>query len=227
MCGRFAQTTPPDEIVALFKLVMGLELVPRFNIAPTTEILAIRGHADGRRAHRLRWGLVPPWAKDLKRAAQMINARSEGIFERASFKDPILHRRCVVPASGFYEWEKTATGKNPFLIQSTTEAPLMLAGIWSPWRGPDGANIHTASILTVSANADMAALHNRMPVLLDGESMARWLDPKRTDKNEIIPLLRPSPSGSLQLRPVSPFVNNVRNEGPRCWTKAITQCALF
>jgi putative SOS response-associated peptidase YedK len=218
MCGRFAQTTPADELVRIFKLVMGFDLSPRYNVAPTTEIVVIRGHADGRRAHRHRWGLVPPWADDLKIGARMINARSETVFDKASFKGPVRHQRCVIPASGFYEWVRTETGKDPVLIARRSGAPLPLAGIWTEWRAEDGAAIATASILTTQANVDLADVHHRMPVILDQGGLDLWLDPGCADRARLAPILRPAPAGDLTLRRVDRYVNNVRNEGPRCWS---------
>jgi len=217
MCGRFAQTTPADDLVALFKLVMDLNITPRFNIAPTQDALVIRGHQDGRRAHRHRWGLVPPWARDLKLGARMINARSETVFDKASFKRPVRHQRCVFPISGFYEWRRTETGKDPHLFTDPSGSVLSLAGIWSVWGAPDGTQVPTCSILTTEASQDVAGLHHRMPVILDGPALQAWLDPRESDPARLKPLLCPAPDGRLKIRQVSRHVNSVRNEGQDCW----------
>ncbi len=217
MCGRFAQTTPPDDLVRLFRLVMGLDLSPRYNVAPTQDALVIRGHPDGRRAHLHRWGLVPPWADDLRLGARMINARSETVFDKASFKDPVRRQRCVLPVSGFYEWRKTPSGKDPLLFTDPEGAPLPLAGIWSIWRGPDGEAVHTTAILTTQANQDLASVHHRMPVILDGQALDLWLDPDLRDRAVLETLLHPAPNLRLRSRGVSRHVNSVRNEGPECW----------
>ena len=220
MCGRFAQTTPSEDLVRLFKLVMGLDLGPRFNIAPTQEALIIRGHTDGRRAHLHKWGLVPPWSKDLKMAARMINARSETVFDKPSFKTPARHHRCIFPVSGFYEWRRTETGKDPYLFTDPQGDPLPLAGIWSVWMGPDGSEVPTASILTTQANKDLSGLHHRMPVILDEAGMDTWLNPSITSAEHLRPLLVPAPDQRLNTKAVSRYVNNVRNEGRDCWMDA-------
>jgi putative SOS response-associated peptidase YedK len=217
MCGRFAQTTPSDDLVRFFRLVMGLDLAPRYNIAPTQDALVIRAHADGRHAHLHRWGLVPPWAKDLKLGARMINARSETIFDKASFKRPVRHQRCVFPVSGFYEWRRTPTGKDPLLFTDPGGAPLPLAGIWSIWRAPDGTEVPTASILTTKASLDLAQIHDRMPVILDLQGLDIWLDPAVSNPTQLRPLMVPAPDHRLHARPLSRHVNSVRNEGPDCW----------
>ena len=220
MCGRFAQTTPSDDLVRIFKLVMGLDLSPRFNVAPTQAALIIKSGADGRRAHHHRWGLVPPWASDLKLGARMINARAETIFDKASFKRPVRHQRCIFPVSGFYEWQRTETGKDPILFTDPQAQPLALAGIWSTWTDPTGNHISTCSILTTQANRDLAPIHDRMPVILCEDRTDQWLDPGVTSPDQLRPLLRPAHDGALQARRVSRTVNNVRNEGPNCWGPA-------
>jgi putative SOS response-associated peptidase YedK len=217
MCGRFAQTTPADDLVRLFKLVLGLNIAPRFNIAPTQEALVIRPHSDGRRAHLHRWGLTPPWAPDLKQGARMINARAETLFDKPSFKQPARTQRCIFPVSAFYEWRRTATGKDPMLFTAPSSRPLALAGVWSIWTAVDGAQTPTASIVTTTAGPDMVDIHSRMPVLLGGAALTDWLDPKLSDPCALQQLLAPAPRGSLVRRSVSRHVNSVRNEGPECW----------
>lgn len=220
MCGRFAQTTPSDDLVRIFKLVMGLELTPRFNVAPTQQAMVVKTDPDGRRAHWLRWGLVPPWADDLKIGARMINARAETIFDKASFKRPVRYQRCIFPVSGFYEWQRTETGKDPLLFSDRDSQPLALAGIWSSWTGPTGQEVQTCSILTTQANRDLGAIHNRMPVILYADGRDQWLDPRLVSPEQLRPLLVPAPDGALKARRLSRAVNNVRNEGPDCWKPA-------
>jgi len=217
MCGRFAQTTPSQALVELFKIVHHLDLAPRFNLAPTQDVLVVRGHADGRRSHAYRWGLVPPWSADLSIGSRMINARAETVFEKASFRHPIRHQRCIIPASGFYEWQKTASGKDPLLFTDPDREPLPLAGLWSTWNGPDHTEVHTTSILTTQANEDLLQIHNRMPVFLDWSAVDTWLDPTCTERNILAPLLGPAPNKRLQASRLSRYVNSVRNEGPECW----------
>jgi putative SOS response-associated peptidase YedK len=220
MCGRFAQTTHPDDLVRLFKLVLGLDLTPRYNVAPTQDVLIIRGHPEGRRAHSYRWGLIPPWAEDLRMGARMINARSETVFDKASFKTPVRRQRCIIPVSGFYEWQKSPTGRDPLLFTDPGGAPLSLAGIWSTWQAPDSTHVQTTSILTTQANQDLAPVHHRMPVILDGASMDVWLDERITEWSRLQPVLQPAPDHRLVSRAVSRYVNSVQNEGRECWDAA-------
>ena len=220
MCGRFAQTTPPEDLVRIFDLASTLHSNTRFNIAPTQPIVTIRGHANGRHAHICRWGFVPSWAKDLKIGNKMINARSETIFEKRSFAHAAQHQRCVVPASGFYEWRETPAGKMPTLFTPTSGPIFRFAGLWSSWTDPQGELIYTATILTTQANSVMAPFHHRMPIFLDDEATHKWLDPRNTDPEQLKPILKTPEEDSTRLRAVSKRVNNVRNDDPKCWDNA-------
>jgi putative SOS response-associated peptidase YedK len=223
MCGRFAQTTTSEELVELFHLGSRVLVQPRFNLAPTQPVLAIRGHNDGYRAHTLRWGLVPSWAKDLKGGAKMINARSETVFEKRSFSHAARHQRCVIPATGFYEWRDTPAGKMPTLFTPATGAVFRFAGLWSSWADDDGAVFYTTTILTTEANQTMAPFHHRMPVFLTTDGSNTWLDPTLSDPEQLQPLLTTAPPESIKLRAVSKRVNNVRNDNPQCWENATSQ----
>jgi putative SOS response-associated peptidase YedK len=217
MCGRFAQTTPSADLVRLFQLVMGIEVAPRFNIAPTQNVMVIRGHTKGRQAHWCRWGLVPSWADDLRTGNAMFNARSETVFQKRSFAKPARHQRCIIPASGFYEWRDTPAGKVPVLFTPADESLFRLAGLWSSWADNQGNLTYTTTILTTSANDTMKPFHHRMPVILSGSEWETWIDPNLTEPNLLSPLLKPSPSETISFRPVSTRVNNVRNDDPACW----------
>lgn len=220
MCGRFAQTTSSEDLVRIFGLASRLELSPRFNIAPTQSVVAIRGHDDGRHPHAFRWGFVPSWAKDLGIGNKMINARSETVFEKRSFSHAARHQRCVIPASGFYEWRETPAGKMPTLFMPKESPVFCFAGLWSSWADAEGSLVYTTTILTTAANRIMAPFHHRMPVLLDPRMADTWLDPEVTEPASLTPLLRTAPPDGIQLRPVSKRVNNVRNDDPTCWENA-------
>jgi len=218
MCGRFAQTTPPDDLVRLFRLVMGIEFGVRYNLAPTQDVVVIRTLNDGRHAQLFRWGLVPSWAESLQYGARMINARAETIFQKGSFSGPILRQRCVIPSTGFYEWTTTPEGKIPTLIRPAEAEVFSMAGIWSTWADDAGTLTWTCSILTTGANAILTPIHNRMPVLLDANGIDTWLDPKVHERDTIEPLLVAAPDASVTLCTVGTRVNSVKNDGPECWS---------
>ena len=220
MCGRFAQTSSPEALIKIFDLASVLPFDKRFNIAPTQPILVVREHHDGRHAHLCRWGFVPPWAKDLRIGHQMINARSESVFEKRSFAHAARHQRCVIPASGFYEWRDTPTGKMPTLFTPASQSVFHFAGLWSSWTGHDGALVYSATILTTKANRIMAPFHHRMPVLLDPTSSDTWLDSSLNEPSHLKPILQTAAPDTLHLRAVTKRVNNVRNDDPSCWEPA-------
>ena len=217
MCGRFAQTTPSADLVRIFQLVMDIEVAPRFNIAPTQQVMVVRDTPKGRQAHECRWGLVPSWANELKTGRAMFNARSETIFSKRSFAKPARQQRCIIPASGFYEWRETPAGKVPVLFTPNDEPLFRLAGLWSSWAEDRGKLTYTTTILTTSANDTMAPFHHRMPVILSGPTVEPWLDSSLTDPKLLAPLLKPAPPQAISFRPVSTRVNNVRNDDPACW----------
>jgi len=220
MCGRFAQTLSSDELVEMFSLITTLDVQARFNLAPTQPVIGIRADQNGRSAHMLRWGLVPSWSRDLKSGAKMINARSETVFEKRSFAHAARHQRCVIPACGFYEWRDTPAGKMPTLFTPTDGPAFRFAGLWSAWADDDGTVVYTTTILTTEANPVMAPFHHRMPVFLTAEGSDMWLNPEISSPNALRPLLRTAPPESVQLRPVSKRVNNVRNDDTLCWENA-------
>lgn len=227
MCGRFTSLTPPDELARIFETAPPspeiVEHVPRFNVAPTTRILAIAVDREGvRRIGRFQWGLVPSWAKDASGSARLINARSESIFEKPSFRHLIPHRRCLVPMDGFYEWRTVhdtpppaRAPKEPVYITRRDGQPLAVAGIWSSWRADASAPwLHTCCLVTTSANATIEGVHDRMPVVLEKDDWASWLDPSNSDRAELEALMQPAPDDVVTLRRVSTRVNSVRNDDP-------------
>ena len=169
----------------------------------------------------LRWGLIPSWSKDPSIASRLINARSETVATKPSFRVAFQRRRCLVPADGFYEWKRDEKGdggkgtKTPFWIHMATREPFVFAGLWESWQPDDGATLYTYTILTTEASEDVREIHNRMPVILPDPARSQWLDPA-SDADDLRDLLRPFPSRSLHAHPVSSIVNSPRNDLPEC-----------
>lgn len=214
MCGRFLLNAPLEALEAQFEAVAGADFAPRFNIAPTQAVPVVKETAIGRVITLHHWGLIPSWAKDPALGGRLANARGETVAEKPSFRTAFRRRRCLVPASGFYEWQVRAGGsKQPYLIQSATGGILAFAGLWERWEGPDGC-LESCTIITTVANAFMAPVHDRMPVILAAGEYQAWLDPQTQDWARLQRLLRPCPEDALRMHPVGARVGNVRNEGP-------------
>ncbi|MEL6906064.1 MAG: SOS response-associated peptidase [Planctomycetota bacterium] len=216
MCGRYALTIEPAILAGLFALESLFDFVPRYNLAPTQEAPVVtRPPGEERRATAMRWGLVPSWSKDAKIAGRTINARSETAAEKPSFRAAFKRRRALVPASWFYEWQRDGKAKIPFRIQRADGTPLALAGLFEHWKGSSSeAPRTTFTILTTSANEDLAGLHDRMPCIVEPDDFDRWLDPEPRDDAALARILAPAPAGTLVTDRVSTRVNSVRNEGP-------------
>jgi putative SOS response-associated peptidase YedK len=225
MCGRFVSSSPPDQIAAYFAATLSESLVesplaPNYNTAPTNDIYAVVETPDGgREVQAFHWGLVPVWAKDIKLGQKMINARAETVATKGAFKPAFKRKRCIIPADGFYEWQKRPgmKAKQPYFIHRLDGEPLAFAGLWETWRdpnlGPDAPVLHSCTIITTSANATMEPIHDRMPVILPPNAWPTWLDRRNQDLVELNGLLVPAPDHLLSLRTVSTEVNNVRNKG--------------
>ncbi len=217
MCGRFTLRASREQIAALFQLPLEQvpPLAPRYNIAPTQPVLALRvPHTTGHKELTfLNWGLIPFWADDPKIGNRMINARAESVADRPAFRAAFRYRRCLIPADGFYEWRKVNGRKQPYLIQHRDASPFAFAGLWEHWER-EGSVIESCTIITVPPNPLVAELHDRMPAILPEEDYALWLDPHVQDKRRLLPLLRPYPAERLEAFPVSPRVNNPRNDDP-------------
>ncbi len=209
MCGRFALHAHPQVIALQFALAAAPEIAPRYNIAPTADILVVRPGASGPMAARVRWGLVPRWAKDPSIGAKLNNARAETVAEKPSFRDAFRKRRCLIPASGFYEWRREGNLKQPYYVHPALGEVFAFAGLWESWRG-DGAPLETCAIVTTDANAVMAPIHDRMPVIVARQDYARWLD--CAPGNDVSDLLRPADAESITVRRVGRAVNHARNE---------------
>jgi putative SOS response-associated peptidase YedK len=216
MCARFTLTARPDLISQLFDLDLLLDIHPRYNVAPTQDVLAVRTAADGEREFaRLRWGLIPSWSNDASIGNKLLNARSETIAEKPSFRDAIRKRRCLIAADGFYEWKTENRHKQPYFIHFPDRKPFAFAGIWERWHADDGKLVESCSILTTAANDLLKPLHERMPVILAKQDYPLWLDSHVTDAAEVQPLLRALPADALQLYAVTPKVNNARFDEPQ------------
>ncbi len=217
MCGRFALLAPAELIAATFELITAPEpLPPRYNIAPTQPVLAIRPTAAGGRAAALfRWGLIPSWAKEISIGSRLINARAETVTEKPAFCAAYKRRRCLIPASGFYEWRKENGRKQPMYIHPQDDDLFAFAGLWETWEGADGSAIESCTILTTTPNTLMAPIHDRMPVIVEAADFDLWLLPE-ANSDRVQHLLRPYPAAKMAAYPVSATVNNPRNETPDC-----------
>ena len=218
MCGRYSLTREGEEIATLFRLDVPPGIAPRYNIAPAQPLGAVIQNRDTGRIEwrHLHWGLIPTWAKDPSIGQRLINARSETAARKPSFRSAIRYRRCLVPADGFYEWKKQGGGKQPHHITLADNSLFAFAGLWEHWQSGGGEEIESCTILTTTPNELMRTIHNRMPVMLAPEDHAGWLDPNKQDASEVVELLRPFPAELMMARPVGTYVNNPRNEGPRC-----------
>jgi putative SOS response-associated peptidase YedK len=219
MCGRFVQAQSAQSYATHFGAVVALDesLDASWNVAPTDRVYAVAEHEGERRLGAFRWGLIPWFAKEAKAAARHINARAETAATSPVFRDAFAHKRCVIPADGFYEWEKRDRGgKVPHFVHHTDGTPLALAGLWSSWKSPDGERLTTCSILTTDPNRLVAPIHDRMPVILPPAAWDRWLDRAVTDVSELRALLIPAADGGLSEYPVSTLVNDVKNNYPDC-----------
>lgn len=238
MCGRFVSSTPPDQLAAYFDVdevpEQLLDRGPNYNTAPTTGVYVV--HRDGatRRLDSFRWGLVPPWAKDVNVGNRMINARAETVAEKPAYRAAFKKRRCIIPADGFFEWSAptSASGskKQPWYIHRPDGEPYAFAGLWERWNGPkqpkgqaspqqaehDGAGaepLRSCAIVTTSANEPMSELHDRMPVMLPRSAWDTWLDPDEDDLELLGSFLVPAPAELISFHAVATEVNNARNKG--------------
>jgi putative SOS response-associated peptidase YedK len=230
VCGRYASSKKPDDLAAAFDAEVRTEtLTERYNVAPTTTNYVVLERREpvpdadeeqvARQLRALRWGLVPSWAKDVGIGNKMINARAETLLDKSVFKVPLLKRRCLVPADGYYEWfaQPGRKQKQPFFIRRRDGEPLAMAGLYEVWRNatdPDAEPLWSFTIITTDANDDLRHIHDRMPAMVPRERWDEWLDPANGDGERLRDLLRPAPLEDFEAYPVSTQVNNVRNDGP-------------
>ena len=217
MCGRFSLTTDKKRLAEAFaEFEPPREIVPRYNIAPSQPIAVVANDGQNKVDYFV-WGLIPSWAKDPAIGNKMINARSETLAEKPSFKTAYKRRRCLILSDGFYEWRKNPDKtKTPMYIQLESREPFAFAGLWESWHSAEGDNILSCTIITTQPNDFMANIHNRMPVILPRQAYSQWLDPAEQNPDQLQHLLVPYPAEEMTAYPVSTVVNNPRNESPEC-----------
>jgi putative SOS response-associated peptidase YedK len=218
MCGRYALYETPRKLSEYFELSGGQECAPSWNIAPSARICAIAADAEGKRhLIRMRWGMIPSWAKDASIGNRLTNARGETVSEKPSFKSSFKRRRCIIPASGFFEWQSLRGVKQPWFVSLRSGEPMALAGLWDTWRCAEGTTmaeqegetVTTCCIITTAANALMEPIHDRMPVILYPEQWETWLSLQVHEADKLLPLLRSHEPESMQAWAVSRDVNRV------------------
>jgi putative SOS response-associated peptidase YedK len=221
MCGRFRLARKKEILEAEFdadSALDDLDWVPRYNVAPGQEIAVVRQAANrpARLLSTMRWGLIPSWAKEPSVGYKMINARSETVAVRPSFREPVQSQRCLIPADGFYEWRREVKQKLPFCFTLTDDSVFAFAGLWDRWRSPQGQFIESCTILTTTPNELLKDVHDRMPVILAHDAYDLWLDPGFKKVEELQPLLKPYAADAMRRYRVSQRVNQVKNDDPEC-----------
>jgi putative SOS response-associated peptidase YedK len=215
MCGRFSLDALPDTLARHFDLPEVPALAPRYNIAPSQDIAVIRPGLRGRECVLLRWGLVPAWSSEPRTKYSTINARAESVADKPTYRHAFRHRRCLIPATGFYEWKQAGETRIPHHIRMKDGGLFALAGLWERWE-KDGNVLESCTIIVTGANRLMAPIHDRMPVILDPDRYADWLEPDKTDSDALLAMLVPYTEDSMEAWPVSRLVNNPANDSPRC-----------
>jgi putative SOS response-associated peptidase YedK len=216
MCGRFVASSSPEEVRRWFKTTNPLpNFGASYNVAPTNSVPVVRFNPKTRERNLdlLHWGLIPHWSKDRSVAYKLINARAEGIETKPSFRDAFAQRRCIIPADGFYEWKKTGTGKQPYLIRMKGGGLFGFAGLWENWKDERGEWLRSTTIVTTEPNELCAPIHDRMPVILDPADYARWLGEEEASQQELLRMLQAAPAERMECYPVGAAVGNVKNNG--------------
>lgn len=218
MCGRFLLTSPIDVISDTFGVDTHANIPARYNIAPTQPVLIVRNSEKGKRElASVEWGLVPEWAKELRREKPMINARVETVIEKASFRSPMKRTRCLVPANGWYEWKGRVGAKQPWLIESASKSPFAFAGLWTTWHGTDGESwLETMVILTAPSVGPLKSVHHRRPLVVQSEQYSAWLEPHDPLPRAFLERFNWAPETDFTMQKVSRRVSNVRNDDALC-----------
>ncbi len=214
VCGRFTLFAPYYEIIERFDIEATFpegDYRPSYNIAPSQQVVAIINDGRKNRLGYLRWGLIPPWAKDEKSGYKMINARAETIAEKPSFRNAFKTRRCMIPADSFYEWQRKDDGKVPMRIKMKSDELFAIAGLWESWKAPDGKIVHTCTAITTEPNRLVKQIHDRMPVILRREHEAAWLDPRNKNTHFLGNILKTYDENQMDAYIVSEAVNSPRN----------------
>lgn len=212
MCGRFVITSPPEALRQAFGYVEQPNFPARYNIAPTQPVPVIISEGGVRHFRLMRWGLVPPWVKDPRKFTLLINARSETVLEKPAFRNAMKRRRCIVPADGYYEWQPGSMPRQPFFIHRRDGRPFGFAALAETWSGPNGEEFDSVAIITAVADGEMSSLHDRVPVALELENIARWMDCAGVETDEALTMLTAPRAGVLMWRPVSTRVNKAAND---------------
>jgi len=212
MCGRYAITSAPEAIRALFRYPEQPNFPPRYNVAPTQPIPVVRVYEGNRQFALMRWGLLPSWVKDPKTFTLLINARGESVLDKPAFRAAMKYRRCLIPADGFYEWKPVAGRKQPYYVTLKSGAPMALAGLCETWFGPNGEELDTAAIVTTRANRLLTPIHDRMPVIVPPEAFDLWLNCAEVDAETAAALIAPAPEDVLEAYEVSTAVNRTAND---------------
>lgn len=218
MCGRYTLATPTEALAELFQLQTALpSLRPRYNIAPTQPVAVVRRSTEGEREMVImHWGLIPSWAKEPDIGNRLINARSETVSEKPSFRSAFKRRRCLVPTDGFYEWQRLNKRKQPHYVRMGDGEPFAFAGLWERWDGQDETVIESCTILTTEANAFVRPIHNRMPVIVEPGNYDLWLEAEPDRTGALARLMRPYSGDRLTAFPISTWVNSPKNDDARC-----------
>src|SRR5262245_48400170 len=214
MCGRYAITTAPEAIRALFGYPEQPNFPARYNVAPTQPVPIVR-LAEGQRTLTLvRWGLIPAWVKDPRSFTLLINARGESVLDKPAYRNAMRRRRCLFPVDGFYEWKRAGERRTPYFVRPKGGGPMAFAGLWETWIGPNGEEMETAAIVTTQANGTLAPLHDRMPVIVAPDAFDFWLDAAKVDGETAAALIAPARVDLLEAYEVSPAVNHHANDTP-------------
>ncbi|WEK52424.1 MAG: SOS response-associated peptidase [Candidatus Kaistia colombiensis] len=222
MCGRYALAVQPEDVEAEFSMIRIEWFPPRYNIAPTQPILIVRAERGERRPALVRWGLIPSWTKDLAAMPLLFNARSESAADKPAFRGAYRHRRCLIPATGFYEWRKDANGKKqPFYLQPASGGVIAFAGLWDEWADDKGNVIDTATILTTATNRELTPIHERMPVVVPHAQYDLWLGLDADRGAGAGQVLVPPPDGTFEAIPIGAGVNSFRNDDPAIQVRVV------
>jgi putative SOS response-associated peptidase YedK len=213
MCGRYAITTAPEAIRALFGYLEQPNFPPRYNIAPTQPVPIVRMAEGKRQLALVRWGLIPSWVKDPRAFSLVINGRGESVLDKPAFRNAMKYRRCLFPADGFYEWKREGERKRPYFVRLKSGQPMAFAGLWESWMGPNGEEMETAAIVTTTASRSIAHIHDRMPVIVPPEAFDFWLDPK-VDAEMAAAVIQPAKDALIEAYEVSSAVNRTANDAP-------------
>jgi putative SOS response-associated peptidase YedK len=214
MCGRYLITSTPEAMRQLFAYLEQPNFPPRYNVAPTQPIPIVRLFEGRRQFVLVRWGLIPAWVKDPKTFSLVLQARSDTVLDKPSFKNAMKYRRCLIPADGFYEWNEDTTPRRPYVVRPTHGGPVAFAGLWESWMGPNGEELETAAVITTDANKTLHPIHFRMPAVIPPEAFDMWLDCRAVDAETAAAMLVPAPEDLFEAYEISPAVNRVANDYP-------------